>query len=99
MTKPVAAGPKNAATGVVVIAPAVALADSGRWSGTDADAAAAAAAADANSGNEGSETGGKMEGGATNDDVGRGADAISSRSVGSTTPRAEAPKGSRATAK
>ena len=98
MTKPVAAGPKNAATGVVVIAPAVALADSGRWSGTDADAAAAAAAADANSGNEGSETGGKMEGG-TVDDVGSGADAISSRSVGSTTPRAEAPKGSRATAK
>ena len=58
MTKPVAEGPKKAATGVVIIDPAVAPADSGRCSGPEA---AAAAAADANSGRDGSVTGGRIE--------------------------------------
>ena len=58
MTNPVAEGPKKAATGVVIIDPAVAPADNGRCSGP---VAAAAAAAEASSGREGSVTGGKIE--------------------------------------
>ena len=93
ITNPVFEGPKKAATGVVVIAPAVALADRGRCSGP---VAAAAAAAEASSGKDGSVTGGRMDGAAA---AATGAEAISSSNVGSTTPSAEAPNGSRATAK
>ena len=61
ITNPVADGPKNAATGVVIMEPAVALADNGRCKGP---VAAAAAAAEASSGRDGSVTGGSIEGAA-----------------------------------